>query len=264
MRGICWPKPASNPTIWLGTNCQTILRRAIYRTAARQQELWPRRGAAIGSLAVAIQSYSLPLHRAFREADIVHYHIVHDGYFGLDALPLLSRMKPSIWIWHDPWPMTGHCIYPASCERWKTGCGSCPMPNFPFAMRHDRTGQAFRWKQRLLVICHKSRRGQDKAVIVFSGSFLPKVARAPDVGLQAPAGDVEALAAAIRRLAENGEERRAGGLAGGATAEELYGDRLFALRLGDLYRSVVARRRDPGKSRRPRRFHAQSEPATPE
>ena len=138
------------------------------------------------------------------------------------------------------------------------------MPNFPFAMRHDRTGQAFRWKQRLLVICHKSRRGQDKAVIVFSGSFLPKVARAPDVGLQAPAGDVEALAAAIRRLAENGEERRAGGLAGRATAEELYGDRLFALRLGDLYRSVVARRRDPGKSRRPRRFHAQSEPATPE
>src|SRR5690349_9921563 len=65
-----------------------------------------------------LQSLTLPLHRAFRYADVVHYHIIHDGYFGLDALPWLSRLKPSIWTWHDPWPMTGHCIYPLNCERW--------------------------------------------------------------------------------------------------------------------------------------------------
>src|SRR5258708_33015058 len=33
------------------------------------------------------QSFSLPLHQAFRDADLVHYHILHDGYFGLGALP---------------------------------------------------------------------------------------------------------------------------------------------------------------------------------
>jgi glycosyltransferase involved in cell wall biosynthesis len=342
-----------------------------------------------------IQSYSLPLHRAFREADVVHYHIVHDGYFGLDALPWLSRMKPSIWTWHDPWPMTGHCIYPMSCERWQTGCGKCPMLDLPFAMRRDRTAHAFRWKQLLLdrmdidvvvaseymrqmvqlspigqnkrthvvpfgidldkfsprdgtsararlgiapdriVLCVRSfpespfkgfeffvealRRLGDttvplsivtthspghlnefagrhqivdlgwlndenamldnylaadmfvmpstaeafgmmavesmafaKPVIVFAGTSLPEVSHAPDVGLQVPMGDVEALAAAIKRLVENGEERSARGLAGRALAEGLYGDRLFARRLGDLYRSVIARRRDPGKSAQPR------------
>lgn len=97
-----------------------------------------------------MQSQTLPLHRKFQEADVVHYHIVHDGYFSLDALPRLSRLKPSIWTWHDPWPMTGHCIYPLGCERWKIGCGACPSLDLPFAIRRDRTAETFRWKQRLL------------------------------------------------------------------------------------------------------------------
>ena len=96
------------------------------------------------------QSFTLPLHGEFRDADIVHYHIIHDGFFGLDALPWLSRLRPSIWTWHDPWPMTGHCIYPLTCERWRTGCGACPMLELPFAMRKDRTAQDFAWKQRIL------------------------------------------------------------------------------------------------------------------
>jgi glycosyltransferase involved in cell wall biosynthesis len=337
-----------------------------------------------------IQSFGLPLHRAFREADVVHYHIIHDGYFGLDALPWLSRMKPSIWTWHDPWPMTGHCIYPKSCERWQTGCGKCPRLDLPFAMRHDRTAQAFRWKQRLLdrmdvdivvasnymrqmvqlspigqkkrthvvpfgidlkkfsprdgteararlgidpgrvVICVRSfpespfkgfeffvealRRLDEtkvpltivtthspghlnefvgrhqiidlgwlnvekamldtylaadifvmpstaeafgmmaiesmafaKPVIVFTGTSLPEITHAPDVGLQVQMGDSIALATAIKRLVENGEERHARGLAGRVIAEKLYGDLLFAQRLGDLYRSAVDRRRDSSK-----------------
>ncbi len=71
------------------------------------------------------QSFLLPLHREFREADVVHYHILHDGYFSLDALPMLSRLKPTVWTLHDQWPLTGHCIYPLGCERWRSGCGAC-------------------------------------------------------------------------------------------------------------------------------------------
>jgi len=97
-----------------------------------------------------LQSLALPLHRAFRDADVIHYHIIHDGYFGLGALPWLSRLKPSIWTWHDPWPMTGHCIYPLDCERWEIGCGECPRLDLAFAMHRDRTAQDFRWKQRLI------------------------------------------------------------------------------------------------------------------
>jgi glycosyltransferase involved in cell wall biosynthesis len=96
------------------------------------------------------QSFLLPLHSEFREADVVHYHIVHDGYFSLDALPLLSRLKPTIWTWHDQWPLTGHCIYPLGCERWRSGCGACPRLDLPFMMHRDRTAQDFKWKKSIL------------------------------------------------------------------------------------------------------------------
>lgn len=95
-------------------------------------------------------SWMLPLHRAFRSADVVHYHIVHDGYFALGALPYLARLKPTVWTWHDPWIMTGHCIYPLGCDRWKTGCGNCPDLTLEFPMRRDRTRQEFDRKRRLV------------------------------------------------------------------------------------------------------------------
>jgi glycosyltransferase involved in cell wall biosynthesis len=96
-----------------------------------------------------LQSFFLPAQRAFRACDVVHYHIIHDGYFSLLALPFLTGRKPSIWTFHDPWPMTGHCIYPLDCERWKTGCGNCPDLERPFAMRRDRTHRQFTLKQSL-------------------------------------------------------------------------------------------------------------------
>jgi glycosyltransferase involved in cell wall biosynthesis len=96
-----------------------------------------------------LQSFFLPAHRAFRACDVVHYHIIHDGYFSLLALPFLTSRKPSVWTFHDPWPMTGHCIYPLDCERWMTGCGNCPGLERPFAMRRDRTHRQFALKQRL-------------------------------------------------------------------------------------------------------------------
>ena len=97
-----------------------------------------------------LQSYLLPMHAAFRQADVVHYHIIYDRYFSLRALPYLTRLKPSVWTFHDPWPMTGHCIYPMGCERWKSGCGSCPHLELPFPMRRDRTARQFKMKQNLL------------------------------------------------------------------------------------------------------------------
>jgi glycosyltransferase involved in cell wall biosynthesis len=339
-----------------------------------------------------LQSLTLPLYRKFRNADVVHYHIIHDGYFGLDALPWLSRLKPSIWTWHDPWPITGHCIYPLGCERWKTGCGECPRLDLAFAMHRDRTAEDFQWKQRLLQsadidivvasdhmqqMVRSSPIGQSKRlhvipfgidlqkfhpcdglgararlgvlpnrvvigvrsfpespfkgfeffvealrrlgktdvpltimtthakarlnefigthqiidlgwvtdeskmldtfkaadffvmpstseafgmmaieamacakpVIVFDGTSLPEVTHAPDVGISVPMGDIDGLAAAMRRLAENGGERQVRGTASRAIAEEFYGDQLFARRMADLYRSVAARRgsNDAGK-----------------
>ncbi len=97
-----------------------------------------------------LQSFALPMERAFREADVAHYHIIHDGFFSLHALPMLARMKPSVWTWHDPWPMTGHCVYSMGCDRWRTGCGACPDLSLFFAMKQDRTAQAHKTKRDII------------------------------------------------------------------------------------------------------------------
>jgi glycosyltransferase involved in cell wall biosynthesis len=94
-------------------------------------------------------SWLLPFHKKVKEADIVHLHIIHDGFFSMDAIPFLARKKPVVWTWHDPWPMTGHCIYPLNCDKWKTGCGGCPNLATPFAMKKDKTKQQFEWKNKI-------------------------------------------------------------------------------------------------------------------
>lgn len=89
-------------------------------------------------------AFSLPLDARFRTADIVHYQLVHTAHLGLAGLPLLTRLKPSVWTLHDPWALTGHCTHPFDCERWKTGCGQCPYLDKPMVMKNDHT--AFMWR----------------------------------------------------------------------------------------------------------------------
>lgn len=94
-------------------------------------------------------SWALPVHKSMRQADIAHLHIIHDGWLSLSVLPYLSRLKPTVWTWHDPWAMTGHCVHPMNCTRWTQGCGSCPDLNLPFPMRRDRTAEQFEWKRKI-------------------------------------------------------------------------------------------------------------------
>jgi glycosyltransferase involved in cell wall biosynthesis len=113
-------------------------------------------------------SWALPYHRKVRASDIVHLHIIHDGYFSLSALPFLTRRKPTVWTWHDPWPMTGHCIYPLNCSRWMQGCGACPDLAIPFPMRRDKTAEQFAWKDSIYK--------QAKAEIVVASEWMREMA----------------------------------------------------------------------------------------
>ena len=113
-------------------------------------------------------SWSLPYHREVREADIAHLHIIHDGYFSISALPFLARRKPTVWTWHDPWAMTGHCIYPLECDRWLNGCGSCPDLSLPFPMRKDKTAEQFEWKKKVY--------SETKAEIVVASTWMRDMA----------------------------------------------------------------------------------------
>lgn len=84
--------------------------------------------------------------------DILHCHNLHGGwlsrggYFDLRALPWLSRQIPTVMTLHDTWMLAGHCAYTLGCERWKTGCGTCPDLSIYPAITRDAT--AFNWKRK--------------------------------------------------------------------------------------------------------------------
>jgi glycosyltransferase involved in cell wall biosynthesis len=86
---------------------------------------------------------------------VLHCHNLHGGglsdggYFDLAALPSLSRMFPLMLTLHDAWLLSGHCAHSFECERWKTGCGSCPdLTIYPPANR-DATAYNWQRKQRI-------------------------------------------------------------------------------------------------------------------
>lgn len=87
--------------------------------------------------------------RAYREADIVHYHLLHNGVMSFLDLPNMTREKTSVLTVHDPWLVTGHCIYPLECNKWQTGCRNCKNLQRPIAMKKDNAHLMWRIRQRL-------------------------------------------------------------------------------------------------------------------
>ena len=94
-------------------------------------------------------SWRLLRHPWFQAADVVQLYNTHGGYFSHSVLGVASRRKPFVWRLSDMWPLTGHCCYSYDCERWKTGCGACPLLNDEPALRADRTALLWRTKQRI-------------------------------------------------------------------------------------------------------------------
>ena len=63
--------------------------------------------------------------------DVIHLHNLHGWFVNLPMLFEYIREKkiPVIWTLHDCWSFTGHCAHydGIGCEKWKTGCYSCPL-----------------------------------------------------------------------------------------------------------------------------------------
>lgn len=90
----------------------------------------------------------------YKNADIVHYHLLYNHFISLMDIPMLMNHKKSVWTIHDPWIVTGNCIHPLECERWKTGCGDCPhLDNMGYKyleMHEDNTREMWELKKQLL------------------------------------------------------------------------------------------------------------------
>jgi glycosyltransferase involved in cell wall biosynthesis len=91
-------------------------------------------------------SFGVALDPWFRAADVVQLYNTHGSYFSHSALPVLSRRRPAVWRLSDMWAFTGHVAYSYDCDRWKSGCGSCPyLGEYP-ALSRDTTAALWRWK----------------------------------------------------------------------------------------------------------------------
>ncbi|WP_262692933.1 glycosyltransferase [Kordiimonas aestuarii] len=70
----------------------------------------------------------LALMRHIADADIVHLHWVADNFFDPTLFFTAKAMKkPVVWRLPDMAPLTGGCHFTASCTRFLTGCGACPV-----------------------------------------------------------------------------------------------------------------------------------------
>jgi glycosyltransferase involved in cell wall biosynthesis len=96
----------------------------------------------LGSIVMPFQPY-------FRDADVLHLHLIHNSaFFSILAIPPMSQLRPIVWTIHDCWPTTGMCVYPFDCERWLTGCtGRCPYPRGKSPFRHYMPALHWRIKQ---------------------------------------------------------------------------------------------------------------------
>jgi len=110
--------------------------------------------------------------KEFRDADVVHYHLIHNRVISLYDLKWLFGLKPSVWTFHDPWPLTGHCIHPMGCEGWLNGCDPCPFLDRLFPIARDHADRMWRAKKRLFSEV-------DLDVVVASAWMYDMVRRSP-------------------------------------------------------------------------------------
>jgi len=126
--------------------------RALKRNAA-----WRAADRACGAVSEPLglqylfypSSFGVAADRWFRGADIVQLFNLHGSYFSHTALPFLTRRRPVVWRLSDMWALTGHVAYSYECERWRSGCGSCPYVHEYPPLSRDTSAFLWRWKSRV-------------------------------------------------------------------------------------------------------------------
>lgn len=138
-----WNRTADNPRVHALRPSHTFRRPvAVARRCDNRLGLEGLTGAG---------GWILPRREYFNRADVVHLHLVHnDAYFSVLSLPALSRAKPLVWTIHDPWAMTGGCLYPFDCDRWMSGCRyPCPYPRRRSLLQHHMPSLNWQIKKRV-------------------------------------------------------------------------------------------------------------------
>ena len=76
-----------------------------------------------------IQTYRIIRQLKCKRPDIVHLHCINGNNINIYILlHYLAKHKiKTLYTLHSEYPYTGGCGHAYDCERWKTGCGQCPI-----------------------------------------------------------------------------------------------------------------------------------------
>ncbi|MGB7815442.1 MAG: glycosyltransferase family 4 protein [Methylotenera sp.] len=183
-RHLVWEKDTQNPEVltfdgdWTRKINRLVNR--VERITSLQSVLYPH----------ASQMLKMP---AFQEAELLHLHIIHSGFLSLSDLPKITHLKPTVWTLHDPWAMTGHCVYPFDCKRWQIGCGNCPDLDIHFPLLRDHTRFLFNYKRRAynnskfdIIVASKWMRDMVEASPLFEGVHIHQVPFGLDLNFFSP------------------------------------------------------------------------------
>ncbi|AFM02106.1 glycosyltransferase [Desulfitobacterium dehalogenans ATCC 51507] len=144
----------------------------------RPADVWLRNRIRLSEKTLSLRGVLYPFlykmmdHSAFQDADIVHYHLMHNDMGALPIWTEITAKKPSVLTVHDAWLLSGHCIYSMGCDKWLTGCGGCEKLDINFSMENDNT--ALMWKLKKLTM-----EKADLDIVVASDYMLDLVKRSP-------------------------------------------------------------------------------------
>lgn len=99
---------------------------------------------------ISVTTEYLKNNNYYKNADLVHLHQIHNSHFGLIELKEMLKRKPTVISLHDPWFMTGRCVHPENCSKWKTGCKDCENLESLFPFSIDNCDELWNIKQQFL------------------------------------------------------------------------------------------------------------------
>ncbi|MEE1362216.1 MAG: glycosyltransferase [Selenomonadaceae bacterium] len=108
------------------------------------------------------------------DADIIHYHLIHNNLLSIYDLPMLMKNKINIFTLHDPWIFTGHCTHPIDCTEWLSGCEKCNNLERLFSISKDNSHNMWLMKKEFF-----EENKKNLSLIVASKWMLDIVKRSP-------------------------------------------------------------------------------------
>lgn len=121
---------------------------------------------------LSLTSNILQDHDEFINANVVHYHLVHNTKLNLNQMVELCNKKPSILSIHDPWNFTGRCVHPENCNKWLSGCKDCPNLNNLFPLIEDNCYSLWKLKEKVY-------KKLDADIVVSTPFILDMLKRSP-------------------------------------------------------------------------------------